>query len=371
MKERNNSLLRFADRYIGIPLINVLATFKKKRNKPETINRIGLISLGAIGDFILSAGAAIPALAQTYPGAEIVVFTSAANKNALALVPANVTLVVLPISDVLTSIKLLRSFQCDVLIDLCTWPRIGAVYAATSGARFTIGFNVPHQYRHRAFDVVVDHRADRHEAENYVALLRAAGVPSLARPALTPTPAAVAKISGLDLAPYLVFHPWASGVRKTMREWPSENWRDLARRATERGFIVLFTGGPGDTADSTDLVAELQRENSRVRDMARTLSLGETAALLQGATAAVSVNTGIMHLAAALDTPLVALHGPTNPKRWGPLSDRATVLIPDAPNVAYLNLGFEYPPGVEPCMQLLTVDEVDRALSEAIRVGRN
>ena len=362
MKERGNNFLRFSDRYIGIPVVNFLGSLKHKLPFPDNITRIGMISLGAIGDFIISVGAAVPALMERYPGAEIVIFSSAANSGALKLVPGNARIVVLPLSNVPKAVRTIRALHCDLLIDLCTWPRIGAILSLLSGARFTAGFAVPGQHRHRGFDRFVEHRADRHEAENYAALLNAVGVSSVCRPALAPPAEARDRVTALNLPAYVVCHPWASGVRKTMREWPVENWRDLARAMVARGLRVIFTGGPGDREDSAALLAGLDDGSGRIMDFAGRFSLAETAALLQRAEVVVSVNTGIMHLAAALDAPLVALHGPTNPLRWGPCSPHATVLIPDAPNVAYLNLGFEYPPGVEPCMHLLTVGDVTRAV---------
>jgi heptosyltransferase III len=68
-----------------------------------------------------------------------------------------------------------------------------------------------------------------------------------------------------------------------------------------------------------------------------------------------------------VNAPIVALHGPTNPARWGPLSDNAEVLLPDSPDVAYLNLGFEYPEDAKPCMHLLGVDRVVTSLLGQLR----
>ena len=71
-------------------------------------------------------------------------------------------------------------------------------------------------------------------------------------------------------------------------------------------------------------------------------------------------NCGPMHLAAATGTPVVALHGPTNPSQWGPWGDGHTILHVDVPCSPCLNLGFEYgcsalSDGTSPCMHTIQV----------------
>jgi ADP-heptose:LPS heptosyltransferase len=98
-------------------------------------------------------------------------------------------------------------------------------------------------------------------------------------------------------------------------------------------------------------------------------NLLSTAAYLNGAAAVVAVNTGTMHLAALLEKPLVALHGPTNPDRWGPIypghanSNSTLVLGPGSEEGgAYLNLGFEYPENPSYLMDQISVEAVVAAL---------
>jgi ADP-heptose:LPS heptosyltransferase len=85
--------------------------------------------------------------------------------------------------------------------------------------------------------------------------------------------------------------------------------------------------------------------------------------VLRGAAAVVAVNTGVMHLAALLDAPVVALHGPTSRRRWGPLGNRSIALAPPGDSdCEFLDLGFEYPRGKVTCMERIAVDDVFAAL---------
>ncbi len=106
----------------------------------------------------------------------------------------------------------------------------------------------------------------------------------------------------------------------------------------------------------------------RVQSIAGEMSLGGLAAVLRGAAAVVAVNTGVMHLAALLDAPVVGLHGPTSRRRWGPLGERSIALAPrDAGGCEFLNLGFEYPDRVVDCMERITVDDVFAALLASLK----
>ena len=104
-----------------------------------------------------------------------------------------------------------------------------------------------------------------------------------------------------------------------------------------------------------------------MRSIAGELSLPELASVLRDAAGVVAVNTGVMHLAALLDAPVVALHGPTSRRRWGPVGARSIALAPaDTSGCEFLNLGFEYPEGRVDCMERIAVDDVFAALREAM-----
>jgi ADP-heptose:LPS heptosyltransferase len=94
------------------------------------------------------------------------------------------------------------------------------------------------------------------------------------------------------------------------------HWARLAEWLSGRqGFQVVITGSPGDGELVRDIVS---RTNAPVLNLAGRTTLPELAALLQKACLAVTTDTGPMHLAAALGTPVAALFGPTAPWRTGP-----------------------------------------------------
>jgi ADP-heptose:LPS heptosyltransferase len=88
--------------------------------------------------------------------------------------------------------------------------------------------------------------------------------------------------------------------------------------------------------------------------------------LIRGADLVVSVNTGIMHLAAIAGAPTVSLNGPNSDRRWGPRGANVFSLESPKCGCGYLNLGFEHDDGPADCMEATTVEHVLAAVSELL-----
>jgi len=355
LRERGSQFLRAADQLIGIPLIaGGSVFFPRKKTAPEQVHSIGILMLGVIGDTLL-ASAIVPNLRERYPQAKITAFISHANWGTVDLLDGIDDVLVVPATKPLPAIRMLRRHSVDLLIDIGQWARISALLAAFSGARFTIGFKTPGQYRHSLFDATAEHLANRHEIDNFRALLAPLGIPATGFPMLQSDILYEAQQRGRNRT--VVFHPWAAGYKSYLREWPEDRWVALALEILDADFDIAITGGPGDYKRAKALTERIARPSVRV--LAGSTTLRQTAVLLARAACVISVNTGIMHLAAIVGAPLVALHGPTNPKRWGPINQNSVVLGPGPEEGgAYLNLGFEYPPGVTECMIKISVSDV-------------
>jgi ADP-heptose:LPS heptosyltransferase len=112
---------------------------------------------------------------------------------------------------------------------------------------------------------------------------------------------------------------------------------------------VIFTGGAQDAPATEAFLARhipaAYLEKKLIRSIAGKIplpDLPDVASCLRRADAVVSVNTGIMHLAAIAGAPTISLEGPTNPLRWGPCGPKTRPLLPEKGRSAYLYLGFEY-----------------------------
>lgn len=359
---RESALPRLVDQVAGTPLLALWGACRRRRPLPPQPRRFGLMMFETIGDTLL-AGTLVASLRAHHPGAEIVVFASRGNRAILDLFEGLARVVEVPLTQPLRAIAAMRSEPVDVLIDIGQWPRWYAVLCAAARSAHTIGFATPGQSRHYAYDSTVPHGGDVHEVQNFQRLLAplpgVRPVPPAAALAAVPTrpPARL----GLP-ARYVVVHPWASGFRYRSREWPLDRWAGLVERACGLGCSVLVSGSPADRDKAAALVAACPA-GLPVRSIAGDATLAELAAILRAAAAVVAVNTGVMHLAALLDVPLVALHGPTSRLRWGPVGARSVALAPPpAADTEFLDLGFEYPPQPVRCMERITQDEVFAAL---------
>jgi ADP-heptose:LPS heptosyltransferase len=362
IRGRGNRLLRAADRYAGIPVIALLSTLPKKKSLPQRIDRIGILTTAAIGDTIL-IGAVVSDLHSAFPASSIIFFASESNYEAAALLPAPDFVIRLPIYRPIRAARIVRKWRLDLLIDFGPWPRINAVIAKLSRARFIAGFRTPGQYRHYGYDLAIDHSPDLHELENHRRMIRWLGVTPTHLPVIDSRKIPVNLYITIS-HPYLVFHPWPGGRRSREKEWPLERWIQLVAHFAARGYGIALTGAPGQRLANEEMIRAIDiKYHSMIRNAAG-MNLAETAALLMQSLLVVSVDTGIKHLAAALQVPLIALQGPASSRRWGPVGGNAIAIDTPDPHGGYLYLGFEMPAKTARCMEAISYETV---LSECLK----
>jgi heptosyltransferase-3 len=349
-----NSLLRAFDAAVGPALLRLIHRLRRARRRPVNPRRIGLMKTTGIGDIVLASAVARD-MQDAFPHASLVLFAGPGNDKVAQLVE-NATVVTLPTARPWRAIPLIRATQVDILLDLGQWTRLEALYAAFSRARWTVGFRTPGFDRHFAYDESVLHSDQISELENFRAVAGAAGATPHARPCLFRRDA-IYEPPVAD--PYVVFHLWPGGFRSELREWPAASWRELVDRVRAAGYGVVLTGGPDDVERARGF--ERPCGTPEVVSIAGRYSFAELVGVLAAARCVVSVNTGVMHLAAAAGAPTIALNGPTSELRWGPVGDRIVNINSSLPRCGFLNLGFEYEGHRTDCMSGIDVDRVAEA----------
>lgn len=157
---------------------------------------------------------------------------------------------------------------------------------------------------------------------------------------------------------YVVIHP---GARFLSRRWSVERFAHVADTLAESGYEIVLTG----SKDETDLVRTAAAcMKSPACNLAGKTTLGSLSYLLKGAKLLICNDTGVSHLAAALDVPSVVLVLGSDPDRWAPLdSSRHKALYrPMECRPCYFN---ECPLG-HPCAELLTEQEVTEAARQLL-----
>jgi heptosyltransferase II len=121
----------------------------------------------------------------------------------------------------------------------------------------------------------------------------------------------------------------APGAVGPSKRWPVASYGALAQHLIERGYAVWVVGGP----DEAPLAAEIERcAGSRVRNLTGP-DLRPAILALAAAKAAVSNDSGLLHVAAALGTPSIGIFGPTSPWHWAPLNPLAATIETPTPVV--------------------------------------
>lgn len=202
----------------------------------------------------------------------------------------------------------------------------------------------------------------KHEAAYTLDLLRPFGIESRPpRPTVSVTPQADERIAALlaeaGVGPgerLVAVHPSASCVSK---RWMPERFAQVADRlSSEQGVRVCLIAGPSEAAHAEAVACAMRQP---AVNFAGRLSVGEMAALLRRCRLLVSNDSGPVHVAAAVGTPVVDIFGRNqrglSPARWGPLGEGHVVLHKEVGCVTCLahNCDIEFL-----CLAALSADEV-------------
>ena len=122
-----------------------------------------------------------------------------------------------------------------------------------------------------------------------------------------------------DARPIVTMSPGAVGKGK---KWPAAHYAALARALTAEGADVWVLGGPNETPLAAEIAAA---GGPRVHDLTGN-DLRDAVIALTFADAAVTNDSGLMHISAALGAPTIGIFGPTSPRHWAPLNPVAAIL---------------------------------------------
>ncbi len=232
----------------------------------------------------------------------------------------------------------LRARGYDLLVHLTDHPR-GAWLARLTRARWAVGpkpVRAPNWYKGSFTHLYGQPRkSGRHVVERNLDALRRIGIqPGVdeRRLVLVPGPEAEQRVerllaqAGLEAGRFIHLHP---GSRWLFKCWPADLNAELIDRLHEAAWPVLVTAAP-DHRETRFVDAILSRTRAPVVSLAGQLSLKELAAVTARACLFIGVDSAPMHIAAAMQTPLVALFGPTTEFDWAPWQAPARVVTSDS-----------------------------------------
>ncbi len=145
------------------------------------------------------------------------------------------------------------------------------------------------------------------------------------------------------------------------KRWPSSHYAKIAAAKLKEGWAVWLFGSPKDQP----VAAEIQQETQHACiDLTGKTNLGEAVDLLSLANLVVSNDSGLMHIAAALQRPLVVVYGSSSPRFTPPLNERVKIISLELPCSPCFQR--ECPLGHLNCLKQLSPDLVLQAIHDLI-----
>lgn len=393
---RSNPALKAADHAAGRAAFALLRGLDSLRRRPawargvspiapEHVGAVVAIKLCCLGDGILAAPA-LRALKQQWPAARLVVVCTPRSADAFSTLPFVDQLEVLPVTglsglgeavrngwQVLPALRRLRKLRPSVAVDLDLYYRATPVLAYLTGAPVRVGFDTEGTERAGLFTRSVGRHPWQWELECFLDVVRLLGIEPTDRSLeYHVTVEAVAEATDLlqqggilPGQPYLALCPGSSKNWPT-KQWPAERFARVADWAWEQHGLRSVLVGAGFERELCQSV--VRASQAAPVNTAGQTSVAQTAAVLQGARAMASNDTGPMHLACAVGTPVVAIFGPTRESKWAPRGARDVTLV-EAGCECRPCYHLSYMPDCEhrKCLMQLPVERVTEALEGLLR----
>ena len=295
----------------------------------SSVRRVLVVRLRSIGDTVLATPSLI-ALRRFLPDAKIDVLL----EDWVAPVLDGFEAVdrVVPIGkgtlERIKTARALRKTRYDAVFDLHGGTTASLIVRAT-GARHRVGYS---HYRYSSFYTeLLSSSADfwkqavTHSAEQQLALVGFAGVPVEDRPrtSLAVTDAALASIENrlnIENSSFTLLHPSAAFATK---QWPAENFARVSEYLAARGIKRVAIAAKHERAVLDRLAAASRVPVLTFDD----LTLPEITALASKAKLFIGNDSGIAHIAAAVNTPSVVIFGSSNRDHWRPWTDAPNEIV--------------------------------------------
>lgn len=219
----------------------------------------------------------------------------------------------------------IRRMQPDTAIDL-QGGHTSSLITLFSGASSRVASSFTS--RPYAYNVKVNLSEGKHKAYSYIEIAAAVGAPvsekfyrlHSTRAKRVSLENKLRNIGLVSEIPIVTIHPGAGRLQKL---WPISGFSAVADWLAAREYQVVFVGGPGELDRTDEIISLLSHQTY---NLAGTLSLGELMALFEMSSLFLGNDSGPMHLAAVMGTPVVAMFGYADENRWGPRCEKSIVL---------------------------------------------
>ncbi|MEK6744929.1 MAG: glycosyltransferase family 9 protein [Nitrospirota bacterium] len=346
----NWKMIRIIDRWAGIPLLHLMRLLPRKHSRNQDLaamapRQVLFIKFWGIGNIFMILPA-IQAVRMRWPHIEVDFLTLESNREALEATGAVRDVAMISTRDVRrfiatwrAAVATLRKRRYDVIIDCEQFSRYSAIMTMQVGAPVSIGFDTRGQYRHSLYSRPVAYDNTIHITQSFHSLVRAAGIELAEPPRLQLTTLSALRKQGRQLLarldqdtcrPVVLMHIGTSANFQE-RRWLPDRYAALADRLVERwNATIIFTGLPDECRLIAETVSHLSRTEHTI-NLGGQLAFIDYFGLIAASHLVISADTAAVHLASAVNTPVVGLYGPNTPRLYGPWGDRGLALYEPPP----------------------------------------
>ncbi|HLD88868.1 MAG TPA: lipopolysaccharide heptosyltransferase II [Candidatus Nanoarchaeia archaeon] len=319
----------------------------------EKARKILLIKSGAIGDVLMTTPL-VRALRINFPKAEIHYYTG---KWSAPVLEGNRNIDKIKTFDdniifrkkILKLLKLRKEIMKEKY-DVCfvlDWSYLAGMFVLSCRIPVRVGFD---RKGEGIFHTTKVHYSDeKHDIKYYLDLARAIGAKKeadnynmeifISKKEKKKMEEIARKIWGktIGLVPGGAKNP---GQTLQAKRWAADKYAELAKKIlSETNFNIILFGGVSDIEINKKIGKKIAKISGRTFDFAGKLNLKETAALMKKCQIIVCNDSGPMHLASAVSTPVLSIFGPTNPKKLAPIGENNLYLWKKARGMAVYKNG--------------------------------
>ena len=340
--------IRFIDRKIGIPLCKLLQVLKWAKRKRYPVNdidikKILIIKMWGLGTIILCSPT-FRAIRKKYPKAKIYFLTMNSNKGLYDGNDFFDEIIYFPVNSLLQmtmdGLKLLwklRKEKIDLLIDLEIIARFTALLSYFSKAKISIGFDPKEQGRGGLYDIRVPYHEYGHITESFLEVLKPLDIckpkVTLEKPYIPEDDKKQVEelLRKHKIKNYAVVNVNTSNLALE-RRWQADKFATVIDHLVKKHKLPIVMIGGVKEKEYTEECRGLVKNKSKVYNFAgETKTVKQLCYLLGKARFVVSNDSGPVHMANAMKTPVIAFFGPETPRLYGPIGAKNHVFYKNMP----------------------------------------
>ncbi len=362
-----NKLLKVIDYCFGGLICFLIKPDNTGRSEfdKEKISRILIIRPGGIGDAVLLIPL-ITALKNIFKNTKIDILAQKRNAGVFALITDKIDQVFCydNFINLFSLCGKLRQKDYDIIFDTEQWHNLSAAISYYIGGGMRVGFNT-RPGRSKLYTRLAAYSQNKYEADNFLGMLRVVLpgeiLPQIQPPFISLAPDLISRVKQILKFDKIAAISLSASIKE--RFWGVDNFKEIANYLIGKDYKVAFLGGRREKKNFRGIFDGIIKKEY-VFDFVGKTTLPEAACIIKHSRFFLGLDTGILHLAYALDVPTVSLFGPGIRDKWAPQGSKHVVISKDLECSPCTLFGYTYPCDKITCMKEIKPDDVIAAIEK-------